>query len=420
MPTTTRAGLRLFELETAISKNLEDRASAELVDYEVSRTAGQAARVAMLIRGQDVIEDERQLKKLASVELAVSPPELESALRFLEEADLVQRIQRGGRQILVEKVHRVDHGLNFSRVGEVWQARGGKTDKEQALVATVDQLVDRPRRADQLAELSSLSPTERNAVLEVATNASVIDELPDQKVLFSPFLWDVSPQKLGKLMSVVDESAFAALIQQLRQTPGKDFGESADRVLRQAISAGILPTYKVTSSGGTRQYSFAPYSGMLLTSEAQKAILDKARAIVSSLRYGNEAATITRIRNPAALLSALMDPSRDHKVGPHSEIKGQYGSLIWKQIGRLVPVRETARCYFQLIATPDNLLACRIAMDLLTQGEVVGAKNAPSETPLDAVTASIGHPIQEVKVAKRKRAARADELAGLIEDLQQV
>ena len=56
--------------------------SAELVDYELSRTAGQAARIAMLIRGQDVIEDELRLKKVAAIELGMTPPEYMEARRF--------------------------------------------------------------------------------------------------------------------------------------------------------------------------------------------------------------------------------------------------------------------------------------------------------------------------------------------------
>ena len=50
MAERVRTGLRLLELETAISRNLDVRGSAELVDYDTSRIAGQAARLAMLIR----------------------------------------------------------------------------------------------------------------------------------------------------------------------------------------------------------------------------------------------------------------------------------------------------------------------------------------------------------------------------------
>ena len=64
-----KTGLRVLEFECGVSANIDDSHSAELVDYELSRTAGQAARIAMLIRGQDVIEDELRLKKVAAIEL---------------------------------------------------------------------------------------------------------------------------------------------------------------------------------------------------------------------------------------------------------------------------------------------------------------------------------------------------------------
>src|SRR5437773_8729451 len=105
-----KVGLRLLELECAISANVEDSNSAELVDYDVSRTAGQAARLAMLIRGQDVIEDEQRLKRVVAIELGMSPAEYKAARQFLQEADLIEeRTTRLGKQVLNEKVQRVIH-----------------------------------------------------------------------------------------------------------------------------------------------------------------------------------------------------------------------------------------------------------------------------------------------------------------------
>jgi hypothetical protein len=41
---SVRIGLRLLEFECGIAANIDDTNSAELVDYESSRAAGQAAR----------------------------------------------------------------------------------------------------------------------------------------------------------------------------------------------------------------------------------------------------------------------------------------------------------------------------------------------------------------------------------------
>ena len=93
----TRIGLRLLEVETGIATNIEDKNSPELVDYEISRVAGQAARLAMLIRGQDVIEDELRLKKIAALELG-NPRRYTAVKHGLQEADLIEEANDEGWQ----------------------------------------------------------------------------------------------------------------------------------------------------------------------------------------------------------------------------------------------------------------------------------------------------------------------------------
>ena len=44
----------------------------------------------MMIRGQDVIEDEQRLKKIAAIELGIHPAEYTAAKRFLQAADLIE------------------------------------------------------------------------------------------------------------------------------------------------------------------------------------------------------------------------------------------------------------------------------------------------------------------------------------------
>ena len=268
--------------------------------------------------------------------------------------------------------------------------------------------------------IGNLGKTERTAVLEVGENAGVLDILEQQGLYYSPMLWDVDPKKLAAFLAICDTSAFRSLLVDFRDRPGTDITARADQVLLQAVSGGIVPAYRVRGTGGVRRYGFAPYTGNLLNSTAEKSILDKARALVASLRYGKEAASITRIRNAQWILSALMDENRHYRVGPHSELKGQYGMLVARQIGRLRQAKQSSRFYFELIPTPDNLRACQIALELLTEGEAVAHKDPAAISAVHLGTTSVNHPLREVKVAKRKRAARADELAGIIEGLQTV
>jgi len=416
----THIGLRLLEFETGLASNIDDTNSAELVDYEASRIAGQAARVAMLVKGQDVIDDEVRLKKLLAVELGLSGPEYSAVKRALQDADLLEeRITKTGKHVLNEKVERLNHGENYRRIGELWLANTHRTDKEDALIQTMETVIQTPTEYRQLGALHGLAKSDRIGVIELGSNAGLIDSLEPQGLFFSPLLWDVNPKKLAQFVKAADATSFRTLLQKVRGKAGLDVTSALDPLTIQAISGGILPSYRVKSTAGERVYSFSPYTGTLLTSENEKTILDKARALVSCLRYGNEAATVTKIRKPLLILNALMSEARDHRVGPHSELKQQYGMLVTKQLGKVV-LHDNGRFSFELIATPDNLRACRIAAELISVGEIMGDKDPGAEAAVHLVSGTVGHPLKEIRVAKKKRAARSDELADLIERLQSV
>jgi predicted DNA-binding transcriptional regulator AlpA len=420
-----RIGLRLLEFECGVDANIDDMHSAELVDYEASRTAGQAARLAMLIRGQDVIEDEQHLKKVAYRQLGMTPPEYTAAKQLLLEADLLEeRTTRLGKHVINEKVQRVVHADNYRRIGELWLTRDYRTPKEEALIDTLDRVIERPTDAETIDALRNLKKPERSAVLELGKNAGIIDSVDEaQRIYYSPLLWDVNPKKLAAFLKQANETAFNKVLHKTRTRPGTDFtsvaeGNAVDPLLSQAISGGILPSYRVKSTGGPRVYGFAPYNGGLLTTDTERTILDKARALVACLRYGSEAATITLIKNPLWILNAITDAHRNYRLKPHSELKLQYGMLIGT-LGRIIET-DNHRYMFELIPTDDNLRACAIARELLTTGEVMGEKDSGTTAALHLVNGTIQHPLREVKIARRKRPARADELDGLVEHLRAV
>jgi hypothetical protein len=415
---SVRIGLRLLEFECGIAANIDDTNSVELVDYESSRAAGQAARLAMLIRGQDVIDDEQRLKKIAAHELSIHPAEYTVAKRLLMEADLVEeRTTKSGKSVINEKVSRLDHSDNYRRIGELWLSRNHRTHKEEAIIHTLDAVIDAPMAISALAPLHGLKKDDLSAVLELGGNAGIIDSVDDaKKVYYSPLLWDVNPKKLGEFLKTASTTSFSEVLKKLKR-PGSDVTNAKDPLIIQAISGGILPSYRVDSTGGRRIYSFTPYTGGLLSSDTQKTVLEKARALVACLRYGSEAATVTRIRNPLLILNAITDAARNYGLKPHSELKLQYGMLVSKQIGRVIQTGD--RYAFHLIPTDDNLRACAIAKELLSTGELMGEKDLGASAAY-MVSGTIQHPLREVTIARKKRPARADELNALVEQLQSV
>ena len=415
-----RIGLRLLEMECGIEANIDDTNSAELVDYEVSRAMGQSARLAMLIRGQDVIEDEQRLKKIAALELGIHPAEYNVAKRLLMDVDLVEeRTTKQGKHVLNEKVNRLNHADNYQRIGELWLTRDHRSHKEEALVHTFDKVVQSPIDISKLDALRELEKSDRAAVLELASNAGIIDSVDEaSRIYYSPLLWDVNRSKLAAFLKTATGSSFNEVLKKARK-PGTDFTKPRDPLVIQAISGGILPSYRVTSTGGPRVYSFTPYTGGLLSSDEERTVLDKARALVACLRYGSEAATITKIRNPLRILAALTDQSRNYRLAPHSELKLQYGMLVAKQIGRVIQT-SPGWYSFELIPTEDNLRACAIASELLSVGELMGEKDPGASAALHLVNGNIEQPLREVKLARKRRPARADELADLVERLRSV
>jgi hypothetical protein len=269
------------------------------------------------------------------------------------------------------------------------------------------------------AMIGLISEEEVDAVIELGKNAAVLDTVSDE-ILYSPLLWDVDPKKLARVAGKLNRTDFKSRIEKIVKRPGTTIDPSTDPIAAQIVSAGILPTFSVKSSGKEKSYSFAPYSGSLLSSPAQKSILEKARAIVACLRFGSEEAVITKIRYPSAIIRRLLDAGQNHRLGEHSELRQQYGMLVKKGVGRIERTTN-GRFTFALIPTEDNLLACRLAYEFITSGEVLSDKDPlTAQAAMHLVNGTISHPIREVKVAKKKRPARADDLAGLVEAVRQV
>ena len=217
-----RMGLRLLEFECGVSSNVDDSHSAELVDYELSRTAGQAARLAMLIRGQDVVEDEQRLKKVAAIELGLSPPEYAAARRYLHDVDLIaERVTRTGKRVLNEKVNRLNHADNYRRIGELWADGDQRSPKEGSLIHTLDTIIELPTDISSISPLRELRKVDREAVLELGTNAGIMDSVDeDRRIYYSPLLWDVHPKKLNRFLKIANSTEFRNILARTRSRPG--------------------------------------------------------------------------------------------------------------------------------------------------------------------------------------------------------
>jgi hypothetical protein len=93
-------------------------------------------RIAMIVRGQDVIEDESRLKKILAAELQITPQEYQSAKRLLQELDVLSEKTALGKPVLVEKVQHLDHSANYKRLGESWAVSLVKREPQPGALAS--------------------------------------------------------------------------------------------------------------------------------------------------------------------------------------------------------------------------------------------------------------------------------------------
>ncbi len=100
----------------------------------------------------------------------------------------------------------------------------------------------------------------------------------------------------------------------------------------------------------------------------EKGILDKVFALVSSVRYGQHHAQITKLRYSATELLKILKDRK--KIGPHSEILGEYSPLVNLLLGR-IEERPIGRYTFYFEDTPENLHALEIAIELSSIGETL-------------------------------------------------
>ncbi|MEX2138499.1 MAG: hypothetical protein WD894_04515 [Pirellulales bacterium] len=355
---------RLQEINEGLTRQTGGIVEAE---FRKSKKLGAAARVCSLIRGQDVINDYRALLA-AGGELGIGADTLEAALNELQEIDYVTLHRSGGD---IAKIEERVPLLNdrYEAIGQRWTDIG-PSEVERATVNIVDDLMMTPMRERDLIRKHGLDNEVINVLRDVGKSGDFYQTYRSPtdagSIAFSPLYHDENPEKFIALIDKYRGEDVIDRIRTIRSYQGKPVDLETDPILREAIKTGCLPTPSVNSTAGPKQFVFTPLQGV---GQLEKSILEKARAIVACVRYGQHFAGVTRIVDPLLILTRL----RDRKViGPHSEIKNQYVLLQKLGIGRVVKSPHyTDRYLFRLTDTDENLRAFDLAIQYLTVTDVV-------------------------------------------------
>lgn len=348
-------------------QGLSAKVSGLFSKLKKTRLIGACAQLSTVIKDQEVIDNYQQLE-VAAGEIGIDDVLLEKCLHQLQEVDFVRlKTGTGG------SIRRVDIKVPllrdiYEQLGQMWISIE-PSDFEKVTVALVDELSVIPQKAREIQSRYNLDAPSVDIVRDIGCGASFIGNYVSPKdgeeIWYSPLHWDENPQKIFDLCKAHPSAAISKAFKDVRDCQGMPAEQINDTVLTAAIALQCLPTPAVTSSSGKKHFVFTPMTGIGLE---EKSTLNKARAIIASVRYGEHYGSITKISDPKYLLQVL---KMRKYLRPHSEILRQYETLRNLGIGRIERDKtNTDRYWFHLIDSDENMKALDLALQMLTVGEI--------------------------------------------------
>lgn len=413
--TPVATALRAHDIHQGLHGAEIDRNSAIIArNLETTQLVGMAGALASWIKGREVVEDAQELKVVASEQLDIDPWAFDRVLEVLQDLDFVRAVEyEGGRPKRFFESVPLDHERMYERLGKSFGDRS-PGEKEQALLASVDAL----SRGPILVESLDIAADVRADVLELGLHAEAIQVVTaqGQQIAYSPFFAFEQPEALGEVLERLDIGRIRAAYGQVRDYQGTPTSLSPmGDILVGLVGSGLMAGPAVERPDGTLEtFAVAPYGLDQTLLTVRKRVLEKAEAIVAAVRMGAHFGGATGLRNPTALLYALLDPER--VVARHSSTARQYAVLHnW---GVVSFVKSGDWMGIKLVADVhgDNRLAVQIAIDMLRFGEAAETKGLrPLGEQALLIEGRFRVPIQAVKPAKKRKYIPASELAEVIE-----
>ncbi|MHB1525544.1 MAG: hypothetical protein ACYCZN_04585 [Candidatus Dormibacteria bacterium] len=328
-----------------------------------------AASLAAAIRGQEVITDAQVLKMVAASELDVGSLEFNQVVHILDSVGFVHTVQTSGTKITSFAESVPYHESLYQLLGQAWED-ADPTPLERAFVSTIDRLARGVVLSEDLSREAGVDPTLTDEVLELGAATALVRpiNLPDGQLLYSPFMGFEHPDVMGEVLGEHGPARLQEELDQVRRHQGLPINASENPGLMAAVASGLIAAPTVQRPDQFMQ-SFAclPYAPDPTLFAARRTVLDKALAIVASVRCGQYFGGATPIRDPLAILRKLLEPN--HTLTAHSSARRQYQPLFRLQIVDFIPSGSWVQP--KLIATEDNVASVRLAIDLLKHGEAI-------------------------------------------------
>jgi hypothetical protein len=333
------------------------------VKFKNTLLIGKASSLAMHLRGLLYIEQYEQIE-YAAASLGINSIELPVVLRELETIDFI-RITKSGEQVKRIDVKVPEFRSGYSELGKRWQDLR-PNELEQAGIASLEHLHHGPVAVPVLQSQYSLNSNEFAIMRDVMMCGQLlaIQTVDGTPTAYSPLAVDGNPSAYLQWAKRFPNEVTAA-IETLTQSQGLAMSDgriASNKSLMDAIQTGVIMPVTVSGATGAQRFLFAPRGGL---APEEKTILDKSRAILSCVRYGQSFSQGVAIKYPRRILEVLRDNKQFNRG--HPDLMSQYGLLAEKLIGH--PFEESSnRWNFRIDDTDENMKALNIAIEMLEYG----------------------------------------------------
>jgi len=354
---------------------LRDVQTTGLIQVEMARTLviGKAATLAIHLKGLLTIEQIDAFQYMAA-DLGITPLELDGVLKELEELEFI-RVVRHGQRITRLETSIPEFKSSYSQLGRRWEDMSPR-ELERAAVDAVNSVARCPLSRHELDDRYRLPQEGLAVVLDIGSNAGLLASFEDESgetFYYSPLTVEEDPRPFVELAKRHPTDEVVKAFSTVRDRQGLSIHDarfSSDPVLLDAYNIGALLPVQVNAHGEQRGFLFIPRGDL---AREEKVTMDKARAILACVRFGEGYAKGTRVRDPSAILRALLDRGR---LRAHPDHPQQYGLLVTQGIGA-VEAAGGGLYTFHFHDSPENRKAAELALQMLEVGEAPSAKIAP-------------------------------------------
>jgi hypothetical protein len=365
--------LRCQDLHTAVNTNV-DPTSGYLSDYKNTRIIGMAGQVISTIHGMDVVDYER-FEPIVAHQYGIDSMWLEKVFEVLQECDLVSL---KGKKNSPEKIHVKTSFLknNYETLSTYLNNDMNPRLIEITTIDILQNLAVSPLTNEEIKSNYNITQGELEKLKVFGRETQLLqftDVEEGRSIISTPMYWDENANVAYELMKSHSPEKFKEVMQKVKNYQGFPVDNFSNSIMTALLSKGILPTPTVRMNGKDYPFVFTPYN----TVPEEKVILEKARDILACVRCGQHFAEYP-ISNPYYILNALLDATRGYRLRATTVAKEQYFLLASKGIGILD--NTGGNWYsFRLIDTPENIMAVKLAIDLLEHGEKVAGGNERDE-----------------------------------------